>query len=76
MEQALLFNVSKGYLKHQNPSEIQKEIPLKRHPQCIEIIDTPDKIDKIIKKEHALLETSQAFIVVEDMKRLSQLKAI
>ncbi len=70
MEQALLFNVPKGYLKHQVISEIQNEIPLKSHPQCIEIVDTQEKTELLIKKEYVLLAASQAYIVVENVERL------
>lgn len=55
IEQALAFNVTAGYLRgdalHHSHHE---QMPVK-HPQCVELVDSPDQIARFLEEQQPLL---------------------
>ena len=72
IEQALHFNVSKGYLKNEKVSWENTDIKPLKHPHMVELTDTQEKIDAFMIAEKELLTAASVLLIkntsVEELK--------
>jgi PII-like signaling protein len=70
IEQAIAFNVTAGYLRgdalHHGHHE---HMPLK-HPQCVELLDSPDQIAHFLKEQQPLL--TQVRVLFQERGRVER----
>ena len=55
IEQAIAFNVTAGYLRGDVLHHGQAEHIAPKHPQCVELIDSPDQIARFLEQNQSLL---------------------
>jgi PII-like signaling protein len=56
IEQALSFNVTAGYLRGDALHHGHHEHMPVKHPQCVELIDSPDQIARFLEQHQPLLD--------------------
>ncbi|MDJ0367197.1 DUF190 domain-containing protein [Hymenobacter sp. H14-R3] len=55
IQQAIAFNVTAGYLRGDALHHGHHEHPPVQHPQCVELIDSPDQIARFLAQNQPLL---------------------
>jgi len=63
MRQAIFFNVRNGYLDRQAIQWGIGEIPSPKHPQCMEITDSKEKISHFVEQLQPLLSATKILAI-------------
>tara|TARA_Y100000815_G_C12878016_1_gene325422 strand:- start:133 stop:474 length:342 start_codon:yes stop_codon:yes gene_type:complete len=66
LDQAINFNVSKGYFEKKKIHWTSETRHFK-HPHVVELTDTEDKINEFLKQEKSLLEETKILIIKNEV---------
>ncbi len=63
INQAAIFTAKSGYLQGDNISNNISEIPSNKNPVCLELVDTPDKLQTYLADNKALLADTNVILL-------------
>lgn len=70
--QVICFNIPKGYLDNQSIQWGMSEVKNVKHPQCVELVDSEEKIRMFLECEKELLSQAKTVLVSSESEQIFQ----